>query len=204
MFKPLPREFYLPAADAVAPLLLGHFLLRRIEGEICGGIIVETEAYLQHDPACHAYKNKSQRNKVMWGEHGRAYVYQIYGMHFCVNAVCRPDGIAEAVLVRAIEPTIGEEILLANRADARNLTNGPAKLCAAMKVNLALDNTDLCDENAPLFIAENPDVEEFRLKHAPQIETTRIGITRAADWPLRWYLGGSKWVSKRAPKMGRG
>ena len=199
-FTLLPRDFYLPAADVVAPLLLGHFLLRRIDGEICGGVIVETEAYLADDPACHAYQRETPRNRAMWGEHGRAYVYQIYGMHFCFNAVCRPQGIAEAVLVRAIEPTFGKEMMLARRADAKNLTNGPAKLCAAMNVNLSLDGTDLCNGNSPIFIVENPDVENFRLKNAPQVQTTRVGITRAADWPLRWYLDGSKCVSKRVPQ----
>ena len=132
--RPLPREFYQPSAEVVAPNLLGHFLLRSTPEGICGGVIVETEAYLTNDPACHAYVRETPRNKSMWGEYGRSYVYLIYGYHFCFNAVCGETGIAEAVLVRAIEPTFGAEIMKANRAvpKERDLTSGPAKFCAAM------------------------------------------------------------------------
>ncbi len=198
-FKTLPRDFYKPSAKIVAPLLLGHYILRRTPQGLCGGLIVETEAYLSDDPACHAYKRETPRNRAMWGEHGHAYVYLIYGYHFCFNAVCQPKGIAEAVLVRAIEPTIGSEILKQNRevARERDLTNGPAKLCAAMQIDRALDEVDLCDAASPLFIARNPQRGKFVEENAPLITTTRIGITQAADWPLRFYLAGSEFVSKK-------
>src|SRR5690606_27347688 len=111
----LPREFYEPSAEIVAPELLGHFLLRSTPEGLFGGVIVETEAYLQNDPACHAYVRKSARNATMFGDFGRSYVYLIYGMHFCFNAVCGENGIAEAVLVRAIEPAFGIGVLQANR-----------------------------------------------------------------------------------------
>lgn len=196
---PLPREFYLPSAEIVAPALLGHFLVRQTENGLVGGPIVETEAYLVGDPACHAYKNQTLRNASMWGAPGFAYVYQIYGAYFCFNAVCQPAGKAEAVLVRAIEAEIGIEAMEANRIvkKPRDLTNGPSKLCVAMKINRQLDGADICDANSPLFIARNPEIEEFLTSRGPVIQTTRIGLTRAADWEMRWYLDGSEFVSRR-------
>lgn len=166
--KPLPRSFYQPSAEIVAPALLGHFLLRSTPEGICGGAIVETEAYLVGDPACHAYVRESPRNKSMWGECGRAYVYLIYGTHFCFNAVCGKTGVAEAVLVRAIEPTFGLEILKAHRGvlRERDITNGPAKLCAAMHINRELDGVDICLPDSPLFIAENPDRSTLLMQRA--------------------------------------
>lgn len=199
-FSAIPRQFYEPTADVVAPLLLGHYLLRRTATGTCGGEIVETEAYLSDDPACHAYRRETPRNKAMWGEHGHTYVYQIYGAYFCVNAVCRPRGVAEAVLVRAIRPSFGMEILRANRIveKDRDLTNGPGKLCAAMQISRTLDGFDLCDSNSSLFIARNPNREELLQRVGPMITTTRIGITQAADWPLRFYLDKDEFVSRRA------
>ena len=198
-FTPLPRNFYEPSADVVAPALLGHFLLRSTPEGIVGGVIVETEAYLTNDPACHAYVRETPRNKSMWGECGNAYVYLIYGYHFCFNAVCHEKGVAEAVLVRAIEPTFGIEILQSHRGvlRPRDLTNGPAKLCAAMNINRELDGVDICNANSPLFIAQNPDRSTLIQDRAPLVQTTRIGISKAEDWPLRWYLGSSEFVSKR-------
>jgi DNA-3-methyladenine glycosylase len=199
-FKPLPRAFYQPSAQVVAPLLLGHYLLRRTPEGLCGGIIVETEAYLVGDPACHAYKRETPRNRAMWGEPGHAYVYLIYGYHFCFNAVCQPSGVAEAVLVRAIEPTFGIDILKNNRpvARERDITNGPGKLCTALKIDRALDEVDLCTATSPLFIARNTKRDQLIEQLAPLVTTTRIGITQAADRPLRFYLQGSSFVSVRA------
>ena len=203
IFQPFPREFYLPTADVVAPALLGHFLLRKIENEgkseWLGGEIVETEAYLVGDPACHAYVRETPRNRAMWGEEGRAYVYRIYGNYLCFNAVCRPKGVAEAVLIRAIEPRFGLETMRKLRPIARDLdlTNGPSKLCVALGIGRELDFCDLCDLNSDLILTQNPEREEFLKLRAPTIQTTRIGLTKAANWPLRWILGGSKSVSKR-------
>jgi DNA-3-methyladenine glycosylase len=136
----------------------------------------------------------------MFGPPGHAYVYLIYGYHYCVNTVCLPAGFAEAVLIRAVEARFGQEILDRQRSvAARNqLTNGPAKLCQAMAIDLALDGVDLCDDRSPLFIAENPEGKAFRKQHGPLVTTTRIGITRAAHLPLRFYLEGSPFVSRRA------
>jgi DNA-3-methyladenine glycosylase len=197
---PLPRSFYLPSAKAVAPELLGHWLVRNTAAGPCGGPIVETEAYLLDDPACHGAPGLRPRNRVMFGPPGHGYVYLIYGYHFCVNAVCQPAGVAEAVLIRALEPMHGEASLRQRRpvAKARELTNGPAKLCAAMDIDRKLDGVDLCDASSPLFIARNPQVEAFRQARGPLMTTTRVGITRAATLPLRFYLGGSEFVSRRA------
>jgi DNA-3-methyladenine glycosylase len=141
----LPRSFYEPSARKVAPGLLGHWLLRRTPSGWCGGLIVETEAYLCGDAACHAASGLTPRNRVMFGPPGHAYVYFIYGAHYCVNAVCCPGGIAEAVLIRALEPGTGLEFLRHHRTVGRieQLTNGPAKLCEAMAIDRKLDGADL-------------------------------------------------------------
>ena len=197
---PLPPSFYVVSASLVAPALLGHWLVRRVpRGGWSGGIIVETEAYLVGDPASHGFKGETPRNRAMFGPPGRAYVYFIYGNHWCFNAVCRPAGLAEAVLVRAIQPTLGVEWMKRNRpaADAVQLTNGPAKLCAALRIDRDLDGSDVCDAASPVVIAANPERESLMNSCGPVIATTRIGLSRAAELPLRFYLAGSRWVSRR-------
>ncbi len=196
---PLPCAFYLPSAEVVAPRLLGQWLLRKTEEGYCGGVIVETEAYLAADPASHSYGGRTERNREMWGPPGRAYVYFIYGNHFCVNAVCCPEGAAEAVLIRAIEPSFGIEILMRNRPghSLENLTNGPGKLCAALGITRAQDGADLCDVLSPLMIAKNPEADRLVQTRGPIVAASRIGITKAADLPLRFYLDKSSSVSRR-------
>ena len=197
---PLPRSFYRPSAAEVAPALLGHLLIRSTREGICGGPIVETEAYLTDDPACHGYGRQTPRNRVMYGPPGRAYVYFIYGNHWCFNTVCQPEGIAEAVLVRAIEPLFGKELMLTARpvASGIQLTNGPAKFCEALNITRELDGVDLCDPASPIYVARNPKLQQFLKNRTPLITTTRIGITRAAMLPLRFYLAGSSFVSRRS------
>ena len=199
-FTLLPRSFYKPPADVVARRLLGHWLLRASPEGICGGPIVEVEAYLTNDPACHAAVGPTSRNRVMFGAPGYAYVYFIYGCHFCVNAVCRPAGVAEAVLIRAVEPLFGEAIMRRRRrVSARSaLTNGPAKLCEGMGIDSALAASDLCDAGSALFIARNPSLAQFRKQRGPLVRTARVGITQAAALPLRFYLSNSPFVSHRA------
>jgi DNA-3-methyladenine glycosylase len=198
-FASLPRSFYEPSAKTVARELLGHYLIRNTPNGPCGGAIVETEAYLVGDAACHGAPGETDRNRVMFGHPGHGYVYFIYGVHFCVNAVCRPAGVAEALLIRAVEPAFGEKLMAAYRpaAKRRELTNGPGKLCQAMDINRSLDGVDLCDVKSALFIAENPEVKKFRKQKGPTVTTTRIGITKAAALPLRFYLDGSEFVSRR-------
>lgn len=196
---PFAREFYGPTAKVVARRLLGHWLIRNTPEGPCGGLIVETEAYLKNDPACHGANGQTARNRVMFGLPGHAYVYLIYGYHFCVNAVCQPAGVAEAVLIRALEPALGVDWMRAARPVARetDLTSGPAKLCQALRIDRELDGVDLCSDISPLFIAENPGARAFRACRGPIITATRIGITQAAALPLRFYLDGSRCVSKK-------
>jgi DNA-3-methyladenine glycosylase len=122
-----------------------------------------------------------------------------------VNAVCRPAGVAEAVLVRAIEPAFGEAFMRHQRPveKLRDLTNGPAKLCEALHIDRGLDGIDLCDPKATLWIAENPNVEGFRKRQGPTITTTRIGITRAAALPLRFYLDRNDYVSRKGVRTSK-
>ena len=205
MFEALPRSFYEPSAKIVAPRLLGHWLIRRTADGIAGGPIVETEAYLEGDPACHAFVGPTNRNRVMWGDPGRGYVYLIYGFYHCFNAVCRPQGAAEAVLIRAIDSHFGIDWMRQNRPVETNpqLTSGPGKLCVALGIDRSLDGVDLCNPRSPLFIAQNPELKRFRRAAGPVVTTTRIGLTQAADWPLRFYLAGSGFVSKKIPKRAR-
>ena len=197
-FRPLPRRFYEPSAQAVAPALLGHWLIRNTPTGPCGGPIVETEAYLIGDPACHGAPGPTARNRVMFGEPGHGYVYLIYGNYFCMNVVCQPPDVAEAVLIRSIEVALGEVSMRRRRqVDAvRDLTNGPGKLCLALDIDRRLDGIDLCDAKSRLFVARNPAVLKFRQERGPMVTTTRIGLTKAAHMPLRFYLEGSPFVSK--------
>lgn len=202
---PLPASFYGRSAGFVAPKLLGHFLLRRKpDGTWAGGPIVETEAYLANDPACHGYRRETPRNRSMYGPPGRAYVYFIYGNYFCCNAVCAPSGVAEAVLIRALEPMFDAGWMRENRPvpSSRDLANGPAKLCLALQIERGWDGVDLSAPSSGLIIARNPGVREFRRERGPLITTTRIGLSVAADLPLRFYLEGSDGVSKRVRPRG--
>src|SRR5687768_1069831 len=173
----LPRSFYEPTADKVAAKLLGHLLLRKTPLGVMGGPIVEAEAYLFEDPASHSFRGETARNRSMYGPPGHAYVYFIYGVRWCVNAVCCPKGVGEAILIRAIEPAIG---------NLRRSTNGPGKLCAALDITRSLDGADLCDPASGLFIAENPELKSFLKERGPMVRTTRIGITKSAELPLRF------------------
>ncbi len=199
--NPLPFSFYEPSAEIVAPKLLGHFLLRRTpDGTWAGGAVVEAEAYLANDPACHGFRRETARNRSMYGPPGRAYVYFIYGNYFCFNAVCAHQGSAEAVLIRAIEPTFGERWMCHNRpvTKTRELTSGPSKLCLALDIEREFDGADLSSVKSDLIIAENPSLKRFLRDRGPVITTTRIGLSIAEHMPLRFYLDGSEFVSRRA------
>ena len=180
-FDPFNRKRYEASASVVAPELLGHYLLRRIDGKWCGGVIAETEAYIKNDPACHAY------------------VYVIYGMYHCFNVACCPEGMAEAVLVRAVIPTHGLEMMEQNRvvSQPRQLTNGPGKLCQAMSMDRELDGADLCDLNSEVIITKNPERESMVAGLGSIAIGPRIGLKVAADWPLRFGLKDSEFLSKK-------
>ena len=196
MVAPLPREFYLQDTRTAAQKLLGQIVRRRLPtGEVLSGIIVETEAYLKDDPACHAYRGRTLRNSTMFGPPGRAYVYFTYGLHMMLNLVCAPEGIAEAVLIRALEPVEGVEAMRQNRGgvlETRQLTNGPGKLAQALALaRLTHDGADLTDPSGELLILPN-DYPPFEM-----VTKTRIGITQGVDLPWRYYVAGSPYVSRK-------
>ena len=182
----LTRDFFARSVHEVAPDLIGATLL--VEG--VGGRIVEVEAYDPDDPASHGYRGRTERNAAMFGPPGHAYVYRSYGIHWCLNLVCNAAGRAEAVLVRALEPTHGIDRMRTRRGveGARALCSGPGKLCQALAVTRDHDGLPL---DAPPF--------ELRGRtREPEIETgLRIGITRAAERPWRYGLAGSPFVSRR-------
>ena len=175
----------------VARELLGCVLIHRTDDGDVSGAIVETEAYGPDDPANHAFRGPSLRNAVMFGRPGHAYVYRIYGAHWCVNAVTGAEGVGEAVLIRALEPLVGLEQMRRNRGveDDRRLCSGPGNVCAALGITGALNGADLT--GSPLVITPgNP--APFQV-----VETIRVGITKAADRPWRYYVADSPYISRK-------
>jgi DNA-3-methyladenine glycosylase len=193
MSAPLPAAFYNRDPALVARELLGMLLaVRDDRGVVRRSRIVETEAYLgPHDPACHAVAGRTRRTEHLHGPPGRAYVYRIYGIHWCLNAVTLPDGIGSAVLLRAVEP-IGDLRALQRRRPAarrmRDLTNGPGKLCAAYDISAADDGDSL--QRGRVRVLHGTAVSDAAVAVSP-----RIGITRAAEWPLRFFEAGNPFVS---------
>ena len=197
-WQPLPQEWYAGAVLEVARRLLGKVVAHRTPEGLTAGVIVEVEAYGgADDPASHAYAGQTARNGVMFGPPGRAYVYFTYGMHCCLNVVTGAQGSASAVLLRALEPLAGIELMRARRGAHirdRDLCRGPGRLCQALGVSLAQNGADL--RSSDLWIAEAP--ERAEQETGMGIATSpRIGIARAADRPWRLYLAGSPYVSGR-------
>ncbi len=195
---PLPRSSLLAGPEIVARALLGKRLLRYVEGEWLVGRIVETEAYFgTDDPAAHAYAGRTARNAVLWGPPGHAYVYFIYGMHACLNVSCEPEGVAGCVLIRALEPLAGLATMATLRglpagASPKLLTSGPGRLCRALGITREQCNgRDLLDLASDLQLL---DAEDGFLTGKVAV-TPRIGITKAADRPLRFLLAGNGCVS---------
>ena len=184
-----PRDFFLRPAPQVAPELLGCLLVRRWEGQRLAGVITEVEAYQGiEDQACHARSGKTVRNAVMFGAPGRAYVYFTYGMHWMLNLVCEAEGLPAAVLIRAIRPVEGLEVMRMLRptlADKPGWLNGPAKLTQALAIGREQNGVDVCSEDEGLWVEKGISVP------AEEVETTpRIGIGYAPEpWlslPWRW------------------
>lgn len=178
-------------APLAAPQLLGCEFERQLEHGVIRARIVEVEAYDQTDAASHSYRGPTPRNAVMFGPSGRLYVYFTYGMHYCMNVVTGPEGYGSGLLVRAVEPLEGLELVRYNRGQRpdRELTNGPGKVTQALGVNRELAGHDL--REAPLKLIIKPP-----LGAAAIVQTTRIGISRATDVPWRFYLAGNPFVSK--------
>lgn len=188
---PLDRSFYNRPPPIVARDLLGKLLLRETELGLCGGRIVETEAYLaQDDPACHAAKGQTRRNAAMFGPPGHLYVYSIHAK-WCLNAVTEPADCGSAVLIRAIEPLFGLEQMQARRplSTPRDLTRGPARLCAALDIDKEDDGKDLTT-GQQIWIAPSDSLEQLNIG-----VSNRIGVTSAHELQLRFYVRGNSFVS---------
>lgn len=197
--RPLPRAFFARDPRRVARQLLGKILIREASGVRLTARIVELEAYLgEEDPAAHAFAGRTLRNAVLFGPPGYAYIYFIYGNHYCLNVSCELEGQAGSILFRALEPLTGiSEMAHARGIDVHSdkdwpkLTSGPGRLCQAFGITRASDNgRDLTSPNSGLWIAD--DGRRFR----GITVTPRIGITKAAEAPLRYLLTGNRFVSR--------
>lgn len=178
--------------DAVtaASALLGFKLIHNTPEGITSGIIVETEAYTSVDPASHTFRGLTKRNSIMFGPAGHAYIYFTYGMHYCFNIVTGPDGSGQGVLVRALEPVDGIDLMKRRRGlhNVQQLTNGPAKLVQAMGISKKDYGVNLL-EGGKLRIESGDKPEKIT-------QTTRVGIKRAVDHPWRFYISGNPFVSR--------
>src|SRR6202047_1141456 len=185
MPKRLGRSFFRRSVHEVAPDLIGATLL--FDG--VGGRIVEVEAYHHTEPAAHSFRGPTRRNAVMFGPPGYAYVYCSYGIHWCLNFVCEPEGSASAVLIRAIEPTVALPAMRRRRGirDERLLCSGPGRVCEALRITAAHNGLAL---DAPPFALS------ARTGALEVVTGPRIGITKAADLPWRYGLKGSRFLSK--------
>jgi DNA-3-methyladenine glycosylase len=202
------RAFFEAPPEQLAPRLLGKVLALFSKAGVLAGRIVETEAYLgphnnPPDPAAHAYRGPTPRNRVIFGPAGHAYVYSIYGRYFCMNITCEVEGRAGCVLLRALEPLAGSDGMTRNRglaegATLRELTSGPSRLCQALGLTRAAHNgLDLLDPDSPLQVRD----DGFKIAEA--LVTPRIGVNVAVDWPLRFALPGHNCVSGPRNLTGR-
>jgi len=195
MGSKLPRSFYSRSALDVASDLLGKVLVRRYRRRNLSGRIVETEAYVgPHDLACHASKGHTPRTAVMFGPPGHAYVYMIYGMHFCLNVVTEPVGRPAAVLIRAVEPLENVDLMRELRNNPErdiNIASGPGKLCMAMSIDKLLNGADL--------LGTTIWIEDRNLDPGPICTSPRVGVDYAGEYkdkPWRYFVDGNPHVSR--------
>lgn len=190
----VPASFYARDTELVARDMLGMLLQCTTAEGTASGIVVETEAYVgEHDAACHAAAGLTARTAPLYERAGIAYVYFIYGMYWCFNAVTRARGSPSAVLVRAVEPVDGLSLMRRRRLRARrdrDLTNGPGKLCLALGIGGSMNRQSL--QRGSIVVRDYASYPESAVSITP-----RIGIRHAADWPLRWIVSGNEYVSKR-------
>jgi DNA-3-methyladenine glycosylase len=192
MGRKLKREFYNRPTLKVAKDLLGKYLVVQKRKKILSGKIVETEAYIgSDDPACHACKGMTPRNRVMFGPPGHAYIYFTYGMYHCLNLITEEDGFPAAVLIRAIEPVQGIDLMMRRRGkrNLKNLTSGPGKLCQALGLDRSLNGEDLY--SGKIW------VEERGEKVGLIKSDSRVGITEGKNRKWRFYISNNEFVSKR-------
>jgi DNA-3-methyladenine glycosylase len=208
MERVIPTEWFDRSAFCVAPDLIGCTLVRQLpDGTQLRGLIVETEAYQEGDPACHAYRKQTKRNRIMFGDPGYVYVYLIYGIYHCVNVVTDRSGVPSAVLIRALEldkPTLAS-IPLKPKEKSERVAAGPGKLCLAMQIDLDLYGTKLefgqamwLEHRSHLFVPQQSLPFGGANDGHQIVQTTRIGLTQGVELPWRWYLKGCKAVSKLA------
>jgi DNA-3-methyladenine glycosylase len=185
----LPKTFFAREALVLAPALLGCELVHETAEGTASGIIVETECYSQEDAASHSYRGETERTKAMFGPGGHAYIYFTYGMHYCFNVVSGPAGRGQGVLIRAIEPKTGIELMRKRRGkeDIQQLANGPAKLVQALNITKNDYGRSLLEK--PLYIKD-------RLSPPEIAAGPRIGIKQAIDKPWRFWVKDSKFVSR--------
>ena len=186
----LPASFYDRPVLEVAPDLIGCV----VSHDGCAGVIVETEAYHDSEPACHAFVGLTPRTRTLFGPPGVAYVYRSYGIHACLNAVCERPGVGAAVLIRALEPLAGLELMRARRGmdDDTALCSGPGKLTQALGITLEHNGGDL--QSGPVQMSARPP----GWRHPPIVPGPRIGLTKAVELPWRFCAGDSRFLSRRA------
>ena len=177
----LKRAFYDRETLQVAKELLGCKIFHKVGDKLFSGIIAETEAYTQDDPACHAYRGRTPRSETLFKQPGIAYVYLIYGMYHCLNFVTESEDTAGAVLIRALEPV----------APLEN-TNGPGKLCREMKITKTLNELDVTTKKSGIWVEKHLEIPQDKI-----FTTTRIGIKLATDYPWRFYIKGNPFISKK-------
>ncbi len=189
----LKKNFYLRDVTDVAKELLGKFIVHSNQKKKLIAKIVEVEAYQGSiDKASHSFKGKTLRNKMMFEEGGRLYVYLIYGLHYCANIVTGEKGIGDAILIRAVEPLHGINFMKTNRSGVKlnQLTNGPAKFCSAFGINKSHDGIDLSGDTIYLTYGEVVKKDQI-------VETTRVGITKSTELKWRYFISDNKFVSKK-------